>query len=1324
MTKLTIRENKKNEHFVTSRRRFTITPRDRRELPDQAVEIPSPSRAPALPSSPNILFLIMQPVIMLVVAAIMWLVAYFASQSINLIFYLIMPLIGMGTAGAQYASYKSQMNKYQLAMEDRKSSYQEILTETRFKLDALVKQQQEILEKEYPLLPRLISIGMGSSNLKRLWWRQSADTDFLSLRIGTGNGKPSFSIVSPRTIDPEDPLARYPRELLEAYQEIPRIPLLLELQKIGSVALVDRGGDVVFGVARRLMLDIIVHHSPQDVEVVVMTDTLQGQERWEWLKWAPHTRAILQGETNRKLAFTPSSIDKCLEWLKNQFENRRKSEPGVRRRSSSNASIVVLMDDSGDIRHTEDLRQLADTGREVGIYVIFIGTQNLPRECRARIEVSGSEFKYVETFAGEGAGKRRRGEIDPASLLDCERVARALAGLEIFGNSSSGALPESVRLSDVLLPRQITTEVLKENWLKPRSDDELLQFPFGLRVGRKGLEPVVLNLLPPGPDYPGIGAYHTILVGTTGSGKSEFMKTLVLSAAHKYSPKILNFFFMDFKGGAAFNILEDLPHVVGVVTNLNPQLVERGLSALEAEFERRQKHFADAAVANIWSYNAHYPGHPMPHLLLLLDEFARGMNDFPRLPDMLDKLVRIGRSLGVYLMLANQDVNAAVDRLLNNVGWHIALKVSRQEEMHIIDRSLPKVERTGQGYLHSQDGDIYEFQAAYAGFSVPDTEEKVEESFRIYQVGEDGKWQSIYSNILRPSVVEKDRQRKSEQDLLISSMGDLSNEIEPALPIYLEPLEPDISLDNVLQESGIQRAFANGEWDLEASAKRLVAPIGYTDSTEECIQECLQVDFKDQDGHLWIIGGASSGKAMTIESTLLSLATTHSPEDVWFYILEFGAAGSLRIFRSLPHCGVVITQKDPVELLDRLLRFLDDEMNRRSVSKADKGREKHHDPEIFLVINNFSEFRTSYPDHADRIAPYINGKAMGIHLIIATNRRVDLPSKLVIARKVVLRLANRDEYSDAIGGRVTLLPTLQAEGRGLWVDKKPLECQVAQPMLAMSPRGDLNDAESICEAMVKAWRGRCAAKIKVLSKEIPLDEAIKEISISERAGVQVPIGYSFENMELVTADMLMEYPRWLVLGPPRSGKSNFLSCLANTILARHFSDWEISYLSLRRSAPLSIDKSVVNVASTVVEATQVLTELVARLGNDRINEKRILVLIDDLGAGFEPGRETLPPLLNSLALKISSRDDIFIVAAGASDELKLHQVTSQFVRIMKQGRTGIGFYRDSSDMELLGTPIPFSFRNMDLPPGRGFWVSGGKYALVQSPYAKKIMIKG
>lgn len=1307
-----LRTKKHTDIDALPRRTYVIKPREPWELPTPTEEIPAPPRLPQAPGELNLISMFVSPVLMVVIYGIM----FVFSSNIPPIFF-VMPLLMLAQPVGSIISHKNQVKKHREVMQAREQNYRRELAKTRTRLEALAKQQREALGREYPLLPRLVQTGLGISHQKRLWWRRMADPDFLSLRMGTGNGPASFKVNPPKSYDPDDPLVPLANELAKEFREVSEIPLLLDLLKVGSVGLEDRGGGEIYGFARRLILDILVHHSPQDVQIVALADTPQAQDRWKWLKWAPHTRAIYQGESLHRLAFTPQVIDKTVEWLIDEFEDRRKSEPGVRKRAAKTA-IFVLLDDSGDIRRTEDIRRLTESGRDADIYLMFIGGRNWPRECRAKINISSDEFKYTETFAGEDGGKRLRGQVEPASLLDCERVARSLASWEISGGGGSSALPETVRLSELVDRNEIKLEGLKQNWMSSRDRDELLQFPFGLRSGRKGLEPVSLNLLPDDDEFKGVGAYHTILVGTTGSGKSEFMKTLALSAAWKYSPRLLNFFFMDFKGGAAFNMLKDLPHVVGVVTNLSPQLVERGLDALQAEFGRRQKLFAEAAVSDIWSYNEKFFQTPIPHLMLMLDEFARGMSDFQRLPEMLDKLVRIGRSLGVYLLLANQDVNSAVDRLLNNVGWHIALKVARQEEMYVIDRSLPKVERTGQGYLHSIKGDIYEFQAAYAGSTVGDPEENTEQTFRIYQVGDDGKWQSIFTNARRQSAAEKDWNRPTEQDHLITLMKEISSEVEAAPPIYLEPLEKNISLESVLQESGIQRAFENGKWNRKAERARLVAPIGYTDSTEACIQESLTVDFEDQDGHLWVIGGPASGKSMSLETTLLSLALTNTPEEAQFYILEFSAEGRLKAFQTLPHCGAVITSKDPPELMDRLFRYLDEEMNRRSDKKGRGKKGQSRDVDIFLIIHDFNEFKTAHPDHSDRLIPLIKSKAMGIHLVVSTNRRIELPNKMAIARKVILRLTTREDYSDAVGGRMTIpIPAVSAEGRGLWVDGKPLECQIAQPMVSLDGGDSQTDLDEACQMLTQKWRGDLAHQIRILPAEISLNELLKQTASSTEDGLLIPIGLSFETAQLVTVDLLRELPRWLILGPPRSGKSNFLACLANAVSIQQPGQWDIRYISPRRPAPSGLNKDSVQIHTSLGEAVKTINELVETFEHAARLEKRVLLLLDDLGAAFEQGRESFSTALTTLALKSSSRDDVIIAGAGYPDELRPQQMMSKLVQSLKTSKNGIGFSRDSNDVELLGYTVPLHYRRIELPPGRGFWVSGNKAMLIHTPLA-------
>jgi len=925
----------------------------------------------------------------------------------------------------------------------------------------------------------------------------------------------------------------------------------------------------------------------------------------------------------------------------------------------------------------------------------------------------------VETWAGGENNRRVKGKAELSTKLDCERMGRALASLEVSSGKGDSNLPESVRLYDLLDMPALSPEILKQNWKRVRSNAELLQLPFGFKCGQKGLEEVKLNLLPNDLDGDPLGgkdAYHTILIGATGSGKSEFMKSLVLATAYKYSPADLNFFFMDFKGGAAFSVLKDLPHVVGVVTNLNPGLVRRGLSALNAEFDRRQNLFINAGVKDIWIYNATYPDHPLPHLLLLLDEFARGIQDFPELPELLDnKLVRIGRSLGMYLFLANQNVNATVDRLLDNAGWRIALKVNNQEEMHIIKRSLPIPKRSGQGYILSTGSDPVEFQAAYAGLSMVDPEDQAQETFKIFKVGVDGRWQLLHSSARKALLKVKKGATQNEQDNLIEMMKVSEQDVQSARPIYLDPLEENISLEQVFEESVLQKSF-DGTWKTKKTQDSpLIAPVGFLDSREECLQEAMEINFEELDGHLWIVGSPGSGKAMTMETILLSLALTRTPEEASFYILEYGA-GHLLKFSHLPHTGAVIRLTDPKELLDKLLNYLDDEMDRRTELRGQGDKNDSTKPALFLVINNFAEMRTNYPDHADHISRYArDGKAVGLHLIITTNRRIEL-GRLTISRRIVLQLSNRDDYLDAVG-QSTIRPAVQAEGRGLWVvDKRIVECQIAQPEISIGESSELQNVTSVCQSMDATWSGSNAHPVRILPDFIPLAELLDELGTRKQKTVPIPVGVSFENVQLIAPGLLKEIPRWLVLGPPRSGKSNFLATVASTVLTHSAKDWIIHYLALRRSPLDWAIKKKIQIAKSqeeIVKACEKISGLVEKPKKG----KKLLLLIDDLGGAFEPGKEALVTSLNNLSQQIGPGENIYLVAAGMSDELMAHRMTSLLVQSLRLSNTGISLSKNSNDLDWFDTTVPLQYLRMALPKGRGFWVSGGKATLLQVPWA-------
>lgn len=1304
-------------------KRYVIAQREPWSLPEDPIELPSPKQAPGAPPTLNLLGTLMMPLLMVVGMVLSQLLAQGNGLQIALI--IPMAVMAIGFPISSIATYFSQKKKYTAAVQGRESSYRAALEGERARITDLLQVQSSAMLREYPSIEDCTRIAINRN--KRLWWRRPMDGDYLSLRVGTGSGPASFKVSAPRVNDLNDALPLIAIPIAEQFQQNSNLPLLIDLANTGSLAIASKTTSLAWDVARRLLLDLMVHHSPLDLNIALIADSHGGEERWSWLKWLPHTGALNSDVKPRRLNFTDNQIDIYLRWLADEYSSRSRQESSLNssgKRKSNRSSIVVLFDDNGSARQSPEVARIAENGYEVGIYLIFVGGRNWPRECRARIDVIGERgFSYVETFEMGSKAERFEGKLEAVSQDLVENIARSLAGLEVVGAEANTQLPDNVRLSQVITPAYLDIETIQQAWSKDFKPEDLLQFPIGICVNRDRLDLVTINLLP--ESRGGVDAYHTILIGTTGSGKSEFMKSLVMGAAVRYPPTLLNFFFLDFKGGAAFNVFEGLPHVSGIVTNLKPELVIRGLESIRSEINRRQEKFAQAGVQNIWGYNQLYSKNPIPHLVLLLDEFARGLADFDTLRETLDVLVRQGRSLGMYLILANQDTNSEVDRLLNNVGWRIALKVVKKDLAAMIDRSLinspgAEPDRAGQGYLRSNKGVITKFQAGYAGLPYLDNKNADNEEYSIFKIESNGSLNTLYHHRAVQSNQHDEASKEPvviEEEKIISAITLATKQMNiPCVNrIYLEPLPTILPLPEIIKSSSVSFCFNDGAWMVADKAKTmLTVPIGYVDIPNECLQQVLEIDFLRQDGHLWIVGAPGSGKAMALTTMLLSLAFTHTPDEVNFYILEFGS-GTLRVMDSFPHTGSVIRQQEK-EKVQRLLTFLDGELERRSSHETMSESSSIRYTQIFVTVNNYAEMRANFPDEAERLSRYIrDGKAVGIHLIITTNRGAELTRNISsnIARKLVLQLSNRDEYLDVIG-KVVYPLFVRSEGRGYWVADAPNECQIGST-------AEIN-IKNLAKEMDKAWTGVRPKKIDIIPTCFSIEEVLGRLEKDKRkSATRVVVGISYENLEEIYPDLEREMRNWLIIGHRDSGKSNYLACVATNLVHNGGNIWDINAISLRRSQLADVNKESgsYKYARNVAQATSLLKELIAELeSNIETEGKRYLVLLDDLGTAFEPGNEELVNLMNTLSALASARQDIHIMGAGLVDELRT-RIASPIVQTLKQSRTGIVFSKDLLELDWLGAQIPPEYRRIDLPAGRGFFVSKGKPTLVQTPYLGK-----
>lgn len=521
------------QRVFTARRLFFPEAREPLLLPEQEIEIPPPPQAPPPPPPLNWWTTILPPALMAIGVLVG---ALINTQSLPIMIPMLM--MSLGFPIANLLGQKAQRKAYQQELIQRERAYHKTLADIRSQIEKLAQQQRTALEKAYPPLRHLLRIAEAAE--KRMWSRRPTDEDFLALRIGLGEGSPSFSVRPPTHMTSEDPLVVKGIALAEDFKRLPDVPFLVDLASIGSLAVTGKKTGV-YALSYHLVLDLLVHHSPQDVKVFLLGDTRPALQRWEWLKWVPHTEA-LEHHSPPRLAFDTLAAARVIEFTMEEFRRRRAVTQELH--PSTDTAWVLIVDDSGDVRQHPDMRILAERGHEVGIYLLFVGGRGWPRECRARLEaLDETHFRFVETSGR--ATKPHSGKYENTTLMDCERVARALAGWTVTGRGATVPLPESIRLSSVLGPEAITVEAIQHAWTTRYKPGDLLRFPIGVYAQGR-LEVASLNLLP--DELGGRDAYHTILIGTTGSGKSEFMKSLVFGAAIRYPPTLLNFFSWILKG--------------------------------------------------------------------------------------------------------------------------------------------------------------------------------------------------------------------------------------------------------------------------------------------------------------------------------------------------------------------------------------------------------------------------------------------------------------------------------------------------------------------------------------------------------------------------------------------------------------------------------------------------------------------------------------------------------------------------------------------------------------------------------------------------------
>ncbi len=935
---------------------FNRPPRIQPKLPDEEFEIPDPPEPPdedlSIPLLARILpaLISMLPLILYAVFMINFSPVGMSGASLVLVRVAgpVLMLIATLLFGSKALNYSEEMTRRrQKEMEKRQqNNYNDRLDKVEEYLRTQHKSQRSILTRMNPPLAELkkrLPDWKGEDEMlfpdKRLWERRPGDDDFLCLRAGIGVQPSAVKVKYPDELDFVKPSYELERavEIGKRYQYLYDAPILINLREQGAISIIGKR-DKRLALIRAMLMQLVVHHAPNDVALYIISaqDKKRERARWDWVRYLPHCSADLLGGSGDYLARDPKSVQQLLEHLLSRLNRRRERADSDDDEDMDMPYIVLVVDDySDEVRDHPVFTSIFHAAQTLRVAAIFLHEhlEEAPAQCTAllRLDMKNLPLWYGEVGpdgqrippAGwdvhddrppvqekDGGRRSRRGRRsqedddslfthDPAwreierqqkdekgrnkilspttpdrcDLAQAKEFALTLRRVRLHTLGASGDIPPYVDFLDMYdKARRLEDLKLRTRWLNFPEEGKL---PFPVPIGMtKGNKPLQFHLLE-GEDGP-----HGLLAGTTGSGKSELLQTLVAALAVEHHPHFLSFFLIDYKGGSTFNMFKELPHTVGVVSDLAPDIAKRALIAIRSEIQYRKQVLNDATEASgskvndILAYHKLYTQYlnrrrnpedpdsppqnipdrmvPIPHLVIIIDEFAELMKELPDFMPEMAQIARVGRSLGIHLILATQRPAGSVkDEVRANAQFAICLRVrSPEDSRDMIGQTdaafLPNI--PGRGYLRSGSDTPQLFQAAYIGATYDPNRRKSRsenvgdqaEAFTIYwtkdtrntQPDPEGHYTYIPRSTrfedLRKTVVNTQSESATAPsgtivENLIRYIREVSEKLQDYIPLsqlWEEPLDSEIPLEEALYRHNLEERIRRGQMSGATDAQK------------------------------------------------------------------------------------------------------------------------------------------------------------------------------------------------------------------------------------------------------------------------------------------------------------------------------------------------------------------------------------------------------------------------------------------------------------------------------------------------------------------------
>jgi S-DNA-T family DNA segregation ATPase FtsK/SpoIIIE len=1236
---------------------------------------------------------------------------------------MVVSTVGMFAGGGRGGAAKAEMN------EDRKD-YLRYLGQMRERAREAAQEQRAALEWSHPDPAALWSI----ASSRRMWERRAGDLDFCTVRICRGSQRLATRLVAPQTgpIDGLEPITTLAlRQFVRAHSIVPELPIAISIRGFAAVGI---SGDPAAsrGLARSMVAQLATFHSPDDLLVAVVT-TGRAKLDWEWAKWLPHVQHPSRVDGAGPMRVMAGSLARIEELLGEALRDRPRFSRSVPPPGQGPHILIVV--DRGEVTGAEQI--ILEEGL-AGVTLLdlsgSLGTLTTRRGLQLAIEggqIGARGATGVEFF----------GAPDSLAVAEAEAVARALSPYRLGAAESAGEdaplLGNAGLLGLLGLPEDPHAFDVVAAW-RPRPVRDRLRVPIGL--GEFG-QPVELDIKEAAQG--GMGP-HGLCVGATGSGKSEFLRTLVLGLIATHSSAVLNLVLVDFKGGATFLGMEHAPHVAAVITNLADDLtqVARMHDALAGEMNRRQELLRTAGnFANVKDYEkARDNGadlDPLPALFIVIDEFSELLAQRPEFIDLFVAIGRLGRSLQMHLLLASQRLEEGRLRgLESHLSYRIGLKTfSAGESRAVLGVSdayeLPSV--PGSGYLKFDTASMERFKAAYVSgpyrvgrvvarssaalaSSAPDAPELLPRLFVPDYVDLPETAQRSYQ------VVDAPPEKVSEPSVLDVVVAKLRGQGPAAHEVWLPPLDAPPSLDQLLpalsvtEDRGLSPVgfFGNG---------RLAVPVGIVDKPYEQRRDLLWADLSGAAGHAAVTGGPQSGKSTLLRSMLMSLALTHTPEEVQFFCIDFGG-GTLASLDGLPHSGGVAGRQEP-DTIRRIIaevtglltarehRFRTLGIDSMADFRVRKRRgELGEDPfgDVFLVVDGWQSFRREF-ELSELEMQVVNlatqGLSYGVHVLIGATRWAEIrpAMKDLLGTRLELRLGDPGESEIDRNGALNV-PSGRP-GRGLSRDK--LHFLAALPRVdAVTSAPDVGAGVAHAVAQIReGWPGHRAPRVRLLPERIRYEQ----LRMPELRPHLIPIGINEAELATVSLDFTAE-PHFLCFADSESGKTNLLRTIARGIVARCapeqarivIVDYRRTMLGFLESEHLIGYGMSADALTPIINDVQ--NSMRARLPGAGVTQQQLrdrswwsgpelYVLVDDYDlVAPQGGVNPLAPLLEFLAqAKDVGLHLIIARRCGGAARAVFEPVTA---RLRELSTPGIVMSGNPEEGPLLGNVKP-----SPMPPGRG-----------------------